>query len=40
MGRHNDTDVTTEIALISALCKTSTASIDEILRVVLIDGGA
>ena len=33
------TDETIEIALMSALCKTRTASIDEILRVVLTDGG-
>jgi len=33
------TDETIEIALMSALCKTRTASIDEVLRVVLTDGG-
>jgi len=35
----NFTDETIEIALLSALCKTRTASIDEVLRVVLTDGG-
>ena len=32
-------ETTIEIAIMSALCKTRTASIDEVLRVVLTDGG-